>query len=69
MTIPPDNDRRITDDLIGALKTNPACLAAITLAAVFAFLTYFALQADADRRSKLIELMLTRCFEIRELEL
>jgi hypothetical protein len=64
MTMPvEDSNNRVVNDLISALKTNPACLAAICLAAVFAFLTYFALQADADRRAKTVDLVLSRCFD------
>jgi len=63
MTMPASPDDGVVSDLIHAMKNNPSCLAAILLAALFAVLTYFALQADADRRAKIIELMLTRCFD------
>lgn len=46
----------------GGLKGNPSCLAAIMLAAVFAVLTFVAMQRDAERRSRTVDLMMERCF-------
>jgi len=67
MNIPVDNDPGVVTDLIHALKTNPACLAAILLAAMFAILTYLALQNDADRRSETVNMVLARCFDLKDL--
>jgi hypothetical protein len=40
---------------------NAACLATILLSAMFAILTYLALQRDADRRTQLTQAIITRC--------
>jgi hypothetical protein len=42
---------------------NAACLAAIILSAMFALLTFFALQRDADRRSEVTKVILGRCLQ------
>jgi len=68
MTHPIDDDPGVVSDLIHALKTNPACLAAILLAAMFAILTYLALQNDADRRAKTVDMVLARCFDLKDLK-
>jgi hypothetical protein len=47
-----------------AMKGNPSCLAAITLAALFALLTYSALQHDANRnesRNAALVTLLNHC--------
>lgn len=43
------------------LRGQPACLAAILLAAIFAVLTYFAMQRDADRRTQLMLALMEKC--------
>lgn len=42
---------------------NAACLASILLAGMFALLTFFALQRDADRRTEVTKVVLGRCME------
>jgi len=53
---------KVASETVAAVKTNPSCLAAILLAAMFAVLTYVAFQRDADRRSRTVEIVLSRCF-------
>lgn len=57
----PEEAGKVATSAIDAFKNNPACLAAILLAAVFAILTFFALQKDAERRSKTVDTLLERC--------
>lgn len=48
-----------------AMRGNPSCLAAIILAGLFAVLTYFALQREAERSEQRIEATLEiikRCY-------
>ncbi|WP_042778893.1 hypothetical protein [Sinorhizobium fredii] len=45
-----------------SMKGNPSCLAAILLAGIFAVLTYFALQADAQRAHERFEAVMAACF-------
>lgn len=45
-----------------AFRNGPACLAAILLAALFAILTFYALQRDADRRAHTVDILLERCY-------
>lgn len=52
-----------------AFKTNPSCLAAIILAALFAVLTYIAMQREAERYNARVEAMMTlinRCMDDAE---
>jgi len=51
----------VATNAIDAFKNNPACLAAICLAALFSVLTFYGLQRDADRRMATVNLMLDRC--------
>jgi hypothetical protein len=46
---------------VEGLKNNPSCLTAILLAGVFAILTFYALQKDADRRSRTTDILIQRC--------
>lgn len=62
MNTVPEEAGKVATSAIDALKNNPACLAAIILAALFACLTFFALQRDADRRAKTTDLLLERCY-------
>lgn len=61
MTIP-EEAGKVATSTVEALKTNPSCLAAIILAGIFAVLTFFAMQRDADRRARTTDLLLQRCF-------
>lgn len=45
-----------------AFRNGPGCLAAILLAALFAVLTFYAMQKDADRRARTVDLLLERCY-------
>jgi hypothetical protein len=45
----PEEAGRVATSAIEGLKTNPSCLAAILLAALFALLTFFALQGEERR--------------------
>jgi hypothetical protein len=47
---------------IEGFKGQPSCLAAIILAGIFAVLTFYAFQRDADRRTKTTDLLLERCY-------
>lgn len=58
----PEEAGKVATSAVDAFKNNPACLAAILLAMVFAVLTFLAFQRDADRRSKTADLVMTRCF-------
>jgi hypothetical protein len=51
----------IAQTTVEGLKSNPSCLAAIALAAIFAVLTFYAMQRDADRRAQTVNTLLTRC--------
>jgi hypothetical protein len=44
-----------------AFRNSPNCLAAILLAALFAVLTYFAMQKAEDRRQVLFESLIGAC--------
>lgn len=48
MTIP-EHVGKVATSAIDALKVNPSCLAAILLAAIFAVLTFLALQNQVER--------------------
>lgn len=67
MTIP-EQAGKVATSTIDALKGNPACLAAILLAAIMAVLTYFALQAETQRQHERALAMLERCFPARPLD-
>lgn len=59
---PVEEAGKVATSAVEALKTNPSCLAAIMLAALFAGLTFYALQRDADRRAKTTDILLERCY-------
>lgn len=52
---------KVASDTVAAFKGSPSCLAAILLAAIFAFLTFYALQRDADRRAHTVDILLSKC--------
>lgn len=52
---------KVATSAIEALKGQPSCLAAILLAALFALLTFYGLQKDADRRARTVDVLLTKC--------
>lgn len=52
---------KVATSAIDAMKGNPSCLAAIILAALFALLTFYAMQRDADRKAKTVDILLTKC--------
>src|SRR5262245_10658547 len=65
MTVP-EQAGKVATSAIDAFKTNPSCLAAILLAALFAFLTYIGLQREAERSQKRLEGVvgiLNRCLD------
>lgn len=67
MTLPEAG--KVASEAIAGLKNNPSCLAAIVLAGVFAFLTYLALQREAERsqgRMETVVNLLNRCLEEKE---
>lgn len=54
----------VTKSIVSSFgPANAACLASIVLAAIFALLTFFALQRDADRRTEMTKVILGRCLE------
>lgn len=55
-----------TRSAIEAFKGNPACLAAVLLAAMFAVLTYAAMQRSEQRNHEARMAMLERCFPAEE---
>ena len=57
----PEETGKVATSIVEGLKTSPSCLAAIILAAMFALLTFYALQRDADRRSKTVDTLLAHC--------
>jgi hypothetical protein len=58
----PEETGKVATTAIEAFKNNPACLAAILLAALFAVLSFYGMQRDADRKSKTADLLLERCY-------
>lgn len=58
---PIEESAKVATTVVEGFKNNPACLAAILLAALFAVLTFYAMQRDADRRARTVDIMLTRC--------
>jgi hypothetical protein len=57
MTLPEAG--KAVSNAIEGLKTNPSCLAAILLAALFAVLTYVAMQREAERYNARVETMMS----------
>lgn len=55
---------KIAANAVEGLKTNPSCLAAIALAAIFAVLTYFSLTAQRTEAHERQMMMLERCFPL-----
>lgn len=56
----------VARETVDGLKRNPSCLAAIILAGVFAFLTYLAMQREAERamvRMTTVTGLLDRCLD------
>ena len=54
----------VTKSIVSSFgPANAACLASVILAAIFALLTFFALQRDADRRAEVTKVILGRCLE------
>lgn len=52
----------IASDLAAGLKQNPSCLAAILLAALFAFLTYHALTGERQEAHERAMAIIAKCF-------
>lgn len=52
-------------DVTQGLKQNPSCLAAITLAGIFALLTFYALQADEQRVHERFKMVMEKCFAVQ----
>lgn len=62
----PEQVGKVASGTVDALKTNPSCLAAIILAALFAILTYIAMQREAERYNARVETMMSlinRCMD------
>jgi hypothetical protein len=57
----PEEAGKVATTAIDAFRNNPACLAAILLAAGFGVLTFYGLQRDADRRSKTADILISKC--------
>lgn len=57
----PEEVGKVTTSAIDAMKGSPSCIAAIILAGLFAVLTFYGLQRDADRRAKAVDILLTKC--------
>lgn len=55
---------KVATSIVDGLKNNPSCLAAILLAAMFALLTFFALQRADQRNQDARMAMLERCFPL-----
>jgi hypothetical protein len=67
MTIP-EPVQKVVHSTVDGLKQNPSCLGAVVLAGLFAFLTYLALQREAERSQARLETtvrLLTQCMEER----
>ena len=63
MTLP-EQAGKVAAGAIDALKTNPSCLAAILLAALFAILVYIGSQREGERAQRRLEItmeMLQSC--------
>ena len=63
MTVP-EQVGKVATGAIDALKTNPSCLAAILLAALFAVLVYVGSQREGERAQRRLEVtmeMLQSC--------
>ena len=63
MTLP-EQAGKVATGAIDALKTNPSCLAAILLAALFAILVYIGSQREGERAQRRLEItmeMLQSC--------
>ena len=58
----PEQAGKVATSTIDAMKNNQACLAAILLAGLFAVLTFYAMQRDAERRSRTVDMVIQRCF-------
>lgn len=61
MSIPEEAGKTISN-VADALKTNPSCLAAITLAAIFGILTYLTLRDEQAQTQQRQMLLLEKCF-------
>ena len=58
----PEEAGKVASNAIEAMRTNPSCLAALLLAAMFVVLLYTVNQREADRRAHTVDTMLERCF-------
>lgn len=60
--------QKVVAETVKGLTQNTSCLAAVVLAGLFAFLTYLALQREAERSQARLETtvrLLTQCMEER----
>ena len=57
----PEEAGKAVSSVVDGLKGNPSCLAAIVLAALFAVLTFYAMQKDAERKAKTVDILLQHC--------
>jgi len=48
---------------IDAMRTNPSCLAALMLAAMFSMLSYYNNQRDDEQRSRTLDILMKSCFK------
>lgn len=58
----PEEAGKVASNVVDSFKNNPACLAAVLLAAMFGILTFYAYQRDADRRTHTQDILLERCY-------
>lgn len=62
MGSPGEEVGKVATSAIDAMRSNPACLAALILAAMFVGLIYFHTQREGDRRAHLFDEVMERCF-------
>jgi hypothetical protein len=57
----PEEIQKTVTSVTEALKTNPSCLAAILLAAIFALLTYFSMTIERHEAHERAMALITKC--------
>jgi hypothetical protein len=58
----PEEAGKVATSAIDAMKANPSCLAALIVVGIFAALSFFGNQRDAERKTKTIDILLNRCY-------
>ena len=66
MNTVPEEAGKVATSAIDAMRSNPSCLAALLVVAIFAVISFIANQRDAERKTKTIDILLTRCVPAAE---